>query len=177
MKKNADSHRRDLEFSAGDHVLLSSKHIKLKAVGTGKLLPKFLGPFTILKRIGTLAYQLDLLKDMPRVHPVFHVSLLRSYTPGTTPPPPIPVVIDDEPEWQVERIQNHRDRKIPRRPTRARKNPTYPHKEASVREYLVKWAGFGHESNSWQTAAQCKNCQNLVQQYLAPIRPTEPGTV
>jgi hypothetical protein len=177
MKRNADNHRRDLEFAVGDNVLLSSKHIKLKAVGTKKLLPKLLGPFTVLKRIGKLAYKLDLSRDMPKVHPVFHVSLLRPYTPGTTPPPPISVVIDDEPEWQVKRILNHRDRKIPKRPTRALRNPNYPPKQAFVRKYLIKWAGFGHEYNSWQTKDQCKNCPDLVQQYLASIQPAHPGTV
>jgi hypothetical protein len=70
MKWNVDDHRRDLEFAVGDNVLLSSINIKLEAVGTKKLLPKFLGPFTVLKRIGKLAYKLDLSRDMPRVHPV-----------------------------------------------------------------------------------------------------------
>lgn len=154
-------------------MLLSSKHIKLKTVGTRKLLPRFLGPFTVQKRIGKLAYELDLSHDMPKVHPVFHVSLLQPFTPGSTPPPPLPTVIDGEPEWIVERILNHRDRKVPGRPARARSNPSYPRKDPVIREYLVKWAGFGHEYNSWQTKDQCKNCQDLVEQYLASLIPTQ----
>jgi len=170
MKKNADERRRDLAFQVGEQVLLSSKHIKIKTVGTKKLLPKFLGPFIVLKRIGTLAYELELTPDMPRVHSVFHVSLLRPFTPGKTPPPPMPTVIEGDAEWEVERIINHRDRTIPRRPSRAARNPAYPQKDAFVREYLVKWVGFGHDSNTWQTKDQCKNCQDLVEQYLASIQ-------
>jgi hypothetical protein len=59
MKRNADNHRRDLEFVVDENVLLNSKHIKLKAVGTKKLLPKFLGPITVLGSAGTLFKCLD----------------------------------------------------------------------------------------------------------------------
>ena len=47
----------------------------------GKLLPRFIGPFKILKWIGTVAYQLALQHRMLSVHEVFHVSMLRKYTP------------------------------------------------------------------------------------------------
>ena len=47
----------------------------------GKLSPRFIGPFEILERIGTVAYQLALPPNMIGVHEVFHVSILRKYTP------------------------------------------------------------------------------------------------
>ena len=47
----------------------------------GKLSPRFLGPFEILKRVGTVAYRLALPPIMSGVHEVFHVSMLRKYTP------------------------------------------------------------------------------------------------
>ena len=47
----------------------------------GKLLPRFFGPFEILERIGTVAYRLALPLSMSGVHEVFHVSMLRKYTP------------------------------------------------------------------------------------------------
>ena len=50
----------------------------------GKLSPRFIGPFEILERVGTVAYQLALLPSMPGVHEVFHVSMLRRYTPDPT---------------------------------------------------------------------------------------------
>ena len=47
----------------------------------GKLSSRFIGPFEILERIDTIAYQLALPSSMSGVHEVFHVSMLRKYTP------------------------------------------------------------------------------------------------
>ena len=47
----------------------------------GKLSPRFIGPFEILERVGTFAYRLVLPPSMSGVHEVFHVSMLRRYTP------------------------------------------------------------------------------------------------
>ena len=47
----------------------------------GKLSPRFIGPFEILERVGTIAYRLALPPSMSGVHEVFHVSMLRKYTP------------------------------------------------------------------------------------------------
>ena len=47
----------------------------------GKLSPSFIGPFEILERVGIVAYRLALLPNMSGVHEVFHVSMLRRYTP------------------------------------------------------------------------------------------------
>ena len=156
MKKNADTHRRELKFSVGDQVLLSSKNIRL--TGVRKLLPRFLGPFTIIKRIGDMAYELDIAECMPKIHPVFHVSLLRPFEAGSyITPPPTPTVIDGEPEYEVERILNHRYRKI-------------PNSKHYRREYLVKWAGYGHEHNSWESKKNCHGCEDLIEEYLASTR-------
>ena len=47
----------------------------------GKLSPRFIGPFEILERVGTVAYRLALSPSMSGVLEVFHVSMLRKYTP------------------------------------------------------------------------------------------------
>ena len=47
----------------------------------GKLSPRFIGPFEILERIGIVTYRLALSPSMSGVHKVFHVSMLRKYTP------------------------------------------------------------------------------------------------
>ena len=47
----------------------------------GKLSSSFIGPFEILERVGTVAYRLALPPNMSGVHEVFHVSMLRRYTP------------------------------------------------------------------------------------------------
>ena len=46
-----------------------------------KLSPRFIGPFKVLERMGTIAYQLTLSPSMSGVHEVFHVSMLWKYTP------------------------------------------------------------------------------------------------
>ena len=47
----------------------------------GKLSSRFIGPFEILERVGTVAYRLALPPSMSGVHEVFHVFMLRKYTP------------------------------------------------------------------------------------------------
>ena len=47
----------------------------------GKLSPRFIGPFEILERVGTVAYRLALPPNMSGVHEVFHVSMLLKYNP------------------------------------------------------------------------------------------------
>ena len=43
----------------------------------GKLAPRFIGPFSIMSRVGTVAYQLELPPELSEIHNVFHVSQLR----------------------------------------------------------------------------------------------------
>ena len=47
----------------------------------GKLSPRFIEPFEILERLGIVAYRLALPPNMSGVHKVFHVFMLRRYTP------------------------------------------------------------------------------------------------
>ena len=46
-----------------------------------KLKPRYIGPFEILKRVGNVAYLLELPASMSRIHNVFHVSMLKKYHP------------------------------------------------------------------------------------------------
>ena len=50
----------------------------------GKLSLRYIGPFEILKRVCTVSYQLALPPSLLGVHEVFHVSMLRKYTPDPT---------------------------------------------------------------------------------------------
>ena len=50
----------------------------------GKLSPRYIGPFEILERVGTVAYRLALPPSLSGVHEEFHVSMLRKYTPDPT---------------------------------------------------------------------------------------------
>ena len=70
----------------GDHVFLKvmPKRGVIKFGKRGKLWLRFIGPFEVLKRVGTVAYRLALPPNLSSVHAVFHVSLLRKYTPYST---------------------------------------------------------------------------------------------
>jgi hypothetical protein len=79
QKSYADTRRRLLEFKEGDHVYLKVSPIRgmRRFKVKGKLSPRFIGPFLILKRVGKVAYQLELLDHVAYVHDVFHVSQLK----------------------------------------------------------------------------------------------------
>ena len=83
QKSYADVRRRPLEFKVGDHVFLKvmPKRGAVRFGKRGKLSPRFIGPFEILERVGTVAYRLALPPNMSGVQEVFHVSMLRRYTP------------------------------------------------------------------------------------------------
>ena len=50
----------------------------------GKLSPRYIGLFEVLRRVGEVAYELALPLSLSVVHPVFHVSMLRRYVPDTS---------------------------------------------------------------------------------------------
>ena len=83
-KSYADVRRLPLEFKVGDHVFLKvmPKRGVVRFGKRGKLSPRFIGPFEILERIGIVAYRMDFPPSMSGVHEVFHVSMLRKYTPN-----------------------------------------------------------------------------------------------
>ena len=83
QKSYADIRRRPLEFEVGGHVFFKvmPKRGVVRFGNRGKLSPRFIGPFEILERVGTVAYRLALPPSMSGVHEVFHVSILRRYTP------------------------------------------------------------------------------------------------
>jgi hypothetical protein len=79
QKSYADNRRRPLEFEEGDHVYLhvsplrGVRRFKVK----GKFSPRFIGPFRVFRRVGEMAYQLELPNNLSDVHNVFHVSQLK----------------------------------------------------------------------------------------------------
>ena len=85
-KSYADVRRRPLEFKAGDHVFLKAmpKRGVIRFSKRGKLSPRYIGPFEVLERVGAVVYRLALPPSLSNVHEVFHVSMLRKYTPDPT---------------------------------------------------------------------------------------------
>jgi hypothetical protein len=74
-----------LEFKVENHVYLRVSPMKgVKRFGVkGKLAPRYIRPFPILKKCGTVAYKLDLPPSLAGVHDIFHVSQLKKCLKAT----------------------------------------------------------------------------------------------
>ena len=70
----------------GDHVFLKvvPKRGVVRFGKQGKLSPRYIEPFEVLEKVGTVAYRLALLPRLLSVHATFHVFMLRKYTPDLT---------------------------------------------------------------------------------------------
>nr|XP_009627256.1 uncharacterized protein LOC104117842 [Nicotiana tomentosiformis]XP_016505487.1 PREDICTED: uncharacterized protein LOC107823365 [Nicotiana tabacum] len=81
QKSYSDIRRRDLEFKEGDYVFLKVSPMKgiMRFGRKGKLSPRYIGPYPILKRIGLVAYRLALPSELSSVHQVFHMSIMKQY--------------------------------------------------------------------------------------------------
>ncbi|GJV15149.1 retrovirus-related pol polyprotein from transposon TNT 1-94 [Tanacetum coccineum] len=79
QRSYADKRRKPLEFQVGDKVMLKVSPWKgvIHFGKRGKLNPHYIGPFTILAKVGTVSYRLELPKQLSRVHSTFHVSNLK----------------------------------------------------------------------------------------------------
>ena len=117
---------------------------------TQKLTPKFAGPFPIISIISSTAYKLELPATM-KIHPVFHISLLKRYNTSdefsrTTPPPPVIIPTTHEEEYEVEAIL---DKKIVRR------RP----------QYLIKWLGYSLYDATWEPLENLSNAQEKLKDF------------
>nr|GEX54042.1 putative reverse transcriptase domain-containing protein [Tanacetum cinerariifolium] len=79
QKSYADVRRKPLEFQVGDRVMLKVSPWKgvVRFGKRGKLNPRYIGPFKVLAKVETVAYRLELLEQLSRVHSTFHVSNLK----------------------------------------------------------------------------------------------------
>ncbi|GJV09545.1 putative reverse transcriptase domain-containing protein [Tanacetum coccineum] len=79
QKSYADVRRKPLEFQVGDRVMLKVSPWKgvIRFGKRGKLNPRYIGPFKVLAKVGTVAYRLELPQQLSRVHSTFHVSNLK----------------------------------------------------------------------------------------------------
>ena len=153
MAREANKHRQDHSFKAGDQVMLSTKNISLDdGSGSRKLHPKFCGPFKILSQINQVTFKLDLPQPMieRRIHNAFHASLLKPFFPDTfnrRDPPPPPVQFEDgHDEYEVEKILHHRKRR-------------------NRMQYLIKWVGYPDHENSWVYKEDLLNSPDLLSKY------------
>ena len=84
QKSYDNRRRRPLEFEVGDHVFLKvmPKRGVVRFVKQGKLALRYIGPFEVLERVGTISYRLAQSLSLSSVHEVFHVSMLWKYIPN-----------------------------------------------------------------------------------------------
>nr|AAO73552.1 putative chromo-protein [Chlamydomonas reinhardtii] len=148
QKADADKRRRPVSYEVGQDVLLSTANIKFKGVGTKKLAPKWVGPYKIVELIGPAAVRLALPKGS-RIHPVFHVSLVKPFKSTDSTPPAEPLTIDGDPALSVEALTGHRDE-----PIRGGCGKTR-------REYLVKYANDPTDCKSYEPERNLRACPEL----------------
>jgi len=151
-KRNYDQGvQKQPSFQVGQKVLLHHDNITTTAPSK-TLAPRFLGPFLVVSKISDLVYQLKLPKAL-RIHNVFHVSQLETYQPDIItgrklkPPPPI-VTPEGDIEWEVHKILDSK------RSGRWKKL-----------HYLVEWAGYGPEQNSWEPLDNLKNALDALKEF------------
>lgn len=135
-------------FKEGDKVLLSTKYIHppfLQTPGSKKLRNRWVGPFTIVAKISPTTYRLDLPEHI-KAHPTINLEYLKAYYPPVTPDEetqdPSPVMVNDQPEWEIEHILAER-------------------KSRNKMQYLVKWTGFELHDATWESAANLKGTIGL----------------
>ena len=159
QKRYYDQKHRDIQFAVGDMVLLSTQNLRLKGI-PHKLQRKFCGPYKVLERIGAQAYRLK-LPDTWRIHPVFHVSLLKQWRPSTVQQVPGEVELEDAdtPQYfDVEKILRWRWSLKTRR---------------RQREFLVLWQGYPMEDAEWIPASYFSNQDALQEDIQANRIPEE----
>ncbi|GJX01825.1 putative reverse transcriptase domain-containing protein [Tanacetum coccineum] len=79
QKSYADLKRKLMELQVGDKVMLKVSPWKgvVRFGKRGKLNPRYVRPFKVLKKVGVVAYKLELPQELSRVHNTFHVSNLK----------------------------------------------------------------------------------------------------
>ncbi|OMP09215.1 hypothetical protein CCACVL1_01071 [Corchorus capsularis] len=139
MKMQADRHRKERHFEEGEWVWVKLQPYRQQSVvkrTTQKLAKKYFGPFQIIKRVGTVAYELKLPADS-RIHPVFHVSLLKAYRGNLDiNPTPLPALaIEDQPVLEPEVVLKTREVK---------------YQDQNLPQILVKWKNLPEAEATWE---------------------------
>ncbi|GJX11475.1 putative reverse transcriptase domain-containing protein [Tanacetum coccineum] len=105
--------RKPLEFQIGDRVMLKVSPQKgvIQFGKRGKLNPRYIGPFKILKRVGLVAYKLELPEELSNVHSTFHISNLKKYLSDESFVIPMKELrLDDKLNFVEEPVENYGSR-------------------------------------------------------------------
>jgi len=150
MKKQFDKKRRNPQgLKVGDHVWLENKNIHLNRLSK-KLDNKRYRPFKISKDIGSGAFELELPEGW-MIHNVFNEDLLTQYVEPKfqgqhkNPAPP-PTIINEEEEYEVEKVWKHRT-------------------QGRGMQYLVHWKGYGDEHDQWIAESGLLHAKQAIKNY------------
>ena len=141
-----------IEFEEGDNVWLSTDHLLLHDQPSRKFRQRFIGPYPVVNKISSQAYELRLPPTM-KCHNVFHISRLRPYEPSAdTVPDFIPTSIEKpRAEFIVDHVVNHAI--VVESDGFYRKGPALV--------FLIRWAGYGSADDTWQTYETVRRVQAL----------------
>nr|CAD1835646.1 unnamed protein product [Ananas comosus var. bracteatus] len=147
QKSYADKRRRDLTFVVGDRVFLKvspMRGVKRFRV-RGKLSPRYIGPYEILERVGTVAYRLALPPKLADVHNVLHVSNLCKYIhdPGH-------VMLYEPPEHQEDLSYEEFPVMIIAREVRKLRNREIPYVK-------IRWSNYDDREATWELEDLMRN--------------------
>jgi hypothetical protein len=153
QKRFADRHRQNSpDFKVNSLVMLSTQNLKL-ARPTRKFSERYIGPYRISEQVSEVAFRLQLPAELFRLHPVFHVSLLRpvleSQLEGRIIPPPGPVDLDTG-EFEVADIVDSRIR-------------------GKTLQYRVRWSGYENHQNeyTWEPASNITSATDILDAFHA----------
>lgn len=141
MKQMANANRGERSFNVGDWVYLKLKpyrELSIRKSQIWKLTPKYCGPYPVIRKIGKVAYELELPTEA-KVHPVFHVSQLKKYigskdrVSSTIPP------MDPEGQFLLVPIKVL-DRRMVKR------------NNVAAGQWLIQWAHLPIEKATWEMA-------------------------
>ncbi|KAE8687867.1 Detected protein of unknown function [Hibiscus syriacus] len=156
-KKWANRKCRDVNFEVGDLVLEKLANILCHADVHKGLVRRYEGPFRVVKRVGTMAYKLELPPTI-RAHPVIHVSLLKPYHQDAEDPDrgkshraPVEVAVSYDKE-----IQDIQAERVIRRPGHRPRH-----------EYFVLWKGQPECEGSWEHAEGIWQFKTMIDQFHA----------
>ena len=143
-----DNRRRDLEFEVGDLVYLKVSPMKgvIRFGKKGKLSPRYVGPYKILQRIGSVAYEIEFPNDLAKVYPVFHVSMLRKFIGDANSIVPLSDVTIDEDLTYDEVPIEILDRQVKKL------------RNKEVASVKVLWRNQKVESSTWEAEEDMKKC-------------------
>ncbi|GJS49281.1 ty3-gypsy retrotransposon protein [Tanacetum coccineum] len=139
MEMKANHNRRDVEFKQGDMVFVKLqpyRQVTLAKRLSNKLAKRYYGPFKVLERVGKVAYRLA-LPSTSKIHPVFHVSLLKPFE-GTEPEEVSNLPEDVYEGYPVEQPLSICDSQV------VLKNGL------PARQVLVQWLGSSPEEATWE---------------------------